>query len=382
MIPFGTFFDKVKLIVDKRMNSNIEPLEWSSSELKGWFYYHYYYNLCDYYYRLDGHKADCFRFKLYTDKPLAIKLILHRAENSSSKKRVELSDQLRAVLPNMAIDPTEDEVLLAMWEYIDSHNLIDSKGVIIVIIIIIIIIVKIILGSIKCDAEKDKTFLALVRQESFPFTTLKQKLIPHLLQCKPIQVDYNATFPTNSSSSAITAPSITKPRTFDIEVDIPDPYPFEILNTLNHIGNNITNFTNNTYYHHHVVLKQREMEGRQVDLYLMADYISRTIGIILNFYHHSLNYYHYSVKQKQVVDDLHCIVEDPLTYSTTKNDKEKSVVVHNSKAPKSSTISSSDGRSMLTLDFSVGEMLGNSIDPVLLLDRIGIIIISISINNK
>ena len=90
---------------------------------------------------LDGHKADCFRFKLYTDKPLAMKIILHRAENGASKKRVELDEQLRAVLPNMAVDPTEDEVLLAMWEYIDNHNLIDSKGIIVLLLSFLLLLI-------------------------------------------------------------------------------------------------------------------------------------------------------------------------------------------------------------------------------------------------
>ena len=191
---------------------------------------------------LDGHKADCFRFKIYTDKPQAIKIFLHRAEHSSSKKRVELADQLRALLPHMAIDPTEDEVMLAMWEYIDAHRLIDSKGIIIIITIIITINTNIIntniiiiysLGVIKCEGDKDRSFLAIVRQEIFHMTTLKQKLQPFLLPCKPIQVDYNLNPTTVPSTTTTVARSL---RTFDIEVDIPDPYAFEILNTLNHIG--------------------------------------------------------------------------------------------------------------------------------------------------
>lgn len=71
-----------------------------------------------------------------------MKIILHRAENGASKKRVELDEQLRAVLPNMAVDPTEDEVLLAIWEYIDNHNLIDSKGIIVLLSFLLLLILQ------------------------------------------------------------------------------------------------------------------------------------------------------------------------------------------------------------------------------------------------
>lgn len=229
MIPFGSFFDKIRLVLDKRIIPSSELFEWSASELP------------------DGHKADCFRFKIYIDKPHNIKIFLHRTEEGGTRKRVEIADQLRALLPNIAIDPTEDEVMLAIWEYIDSRRLIDSKGV------------------IKCEGDKDRSFLALVRQESFHMNSLKQKLQPFLLPCKPIQVDYNVTV----SSITPTTNTYRPGRVFDIEVDTPDPYSFEILNALNSI-----------------VLKQREQESRQLELYLMADYLSKAIGIIIfiNFY--------------------------------------------------------------------------------------------------
>jgi len=223
MIPFGSFFDKIRLVLDKRIISSSELFEWSASELP------------------DGHKADCFRFKMYTDKPLNIKIFLHRTEDGGTRKRVEIADQLRALLPNIAIDPTEDEVMLAIWEYIDSRHLIDSKGM------------------IKCEGDKDRSFLAIVRQESFHMSNLKQKLQPYLLPCKPIQVDYNVTVSSITPSMNTNRPG----RIFDIEVDTPDPYSFEILNSLNSI-----------------ILKQRELESRQLELYLMTDYLSKSIGII------------------------------------------------------------------------------------------------------
>jgi len=151
LIPFGSFFDRVRVVIDKKINTTMEPFEWSASELPGIYIIIISLLLLLLLSSLilDGHKADCFRFKIYTDKPQAIKIFLHRAEHSSSKKRVELADQLRALLPHMAIDPTEDEVMLAMWEYIDTHRLIDSKGIIIITAIIIAINTNIIIIVIR-----------------------------------------------------------------------------------------------------------------------------------------------------------------------------------------------------------------------------------------
>jgi hypothetical protein len=42
-------------------------------------------------------------------------------------KRYEMSSGLRQLFPKLALDPTEDEVLAAMWEYIKVYDLCKDK---------------------------------------------------------------------------------------------------------------------------------------------------------------------------------------------------------------------------------------------------------------
>lgn len=100
---FGQFFEKVKFQVDKRLMPQEKSLEWSSVALQ------------------EGSNANCFQVKLYGDKPSSMKIFFHRS--SDVRPRYELDTKLRAILPNMQLDPTEEDVMLAVWQYILSQSL-------------------------------------------------------------------------------------------------------------------------------------------------------------------------------------------------------------------------------------------------------------------
>lgn len=103
--PFGLFFDQIRIHVDKKYlpsDGDITLYEWKKDQYQA------------------GKKANCFQFKIYCDKSIPIKIYLTRSDYSC--KRYELAISLRDLLPNMRIDPTEDEVMTAVWQYIELHS--------------------------------------------------------------------------------------------------------------------------------------------------------------------------------------------------------------------------------------------------------------------
>jgi hypothetical protein len=109
--PFGLFFDSIRIQIDKRYvasSSDSMIYEWRRDQF------------------LPGKKANCFQFKIYCDKPVPIKIYLTRSDYAS--KRYELGIALRDLLPSLRTDPTEDEVLSAVWQYIELHSLYDFSS--------------------------------------------------------------------------------------------------------------------------------------------------------------------------------------------------------------------------------------------------------------
>jgi hypothetical protein len=109
-LPFGEFFEKVRVQLDRRFYPVNYNFEWSADTLT------------------EGIQAHCFRIKAYGDKPFTAKIFLHRA--ADVKPRFELSPQLRSLLPCLPTDPTEDDALIALQQYIQSRNLIDERKLI------------------------------------------------------------------------------------------------------------------------------------------------------------------------------------------------------------------------------------------------------------
>lgn len=101
----GAFFERVSVQTqsERKNNQNSQILEWKEED-----------------YAL-GSSADSFRAKIYSEKPCLCKILLHRSNEVIT--RYNISDQLRTVIPYLRFDPTEEEVLVAMWQYIDVNGL-------------------------------------------------------------------------------------------------------------------------------------------------------------------------------------------------------------------------------------------------------------------
>lgn len=74
--PFGNFLDKIRLQLDKRFHPNNNVYEWSADSFP------------------EGAKGQCFRVKVYGDKPFPIKVFLYRSNDI--RARYELSPNLRS----------------------------------------------------------------------------------------------------------------------------------------------------------------------------------------------------------------------------------------------------------------------------------------------
>lgn len=101
---FCSLFEEVRLVVDRKHGQTPLQCEWTLDNCP------------------DGAAADCFRFKVYSDKAIMVKLYMRRAEDV--QMRYEVSPSLRQlIIPGIRSDPSLQDVLLAMWHYITVCNL-------------------------------------------------------------------------------------------------------------------------------------------------------------------------------------------------------------------------------------------------------------------
>ena len=104
-LHFGSFFDSIKVVT---VRSPLSSIEWSAqAEPK-------------------GRMADCFRFKVYGDRPNPVKVYL--ARNDALQPRYDLSPALREMLPQLRWDPTDEDILMAVWSYVVEKGLVDSRN--------------------------------------------------------------------------------------------------------------------------------------------------------------------------------------------------------------------------------------------------------------
>lgn len=106
--PLASFFERISIQtqVEKKNAQGSQVFEWKEDD-----------------YPL-GSTAHCFRAKVYADKSCAVKILLHRSSEICA--RYNISDQLRYFLPFLRIDASEEEVLLAMWQYLEMDGLIGA----------------------------------------------------------------------------------------------------------------------------------------------------------------------------------------------------------------------------------------------------------------
>ena len=105
--PFGRFFDAIRVVPDRKYNVDNMLFEWTTEKFPA------------------GVRAQCIRFKLYCDRTLPVTIQLTRSDYAV--RRYELSSGLRQLFPKLALDPTEEDVLAALWEYIQMYDLCTDK---------------------------------------------------------------------------------------------------------------------------------------------------------------------------------------------------------------------------------------------------------------
>eukprot|EP01038_Epipyxis_sp_PR26KG_P004676 gene4676-6568_t len=203
---------------------------------------------------VSSYTCDCVCFKLFVDKvekSSTIQINLFRANDLT--KRFELSPKLGNIIKSKyRSDLSEEEIILAMWQYFHVNNLWGDRDK----------------KIIKCDEALKEIFSC----EFFPIYTLRERLIPHYRFPKPIYVEYFVS-PSNVldlknviPSNSFSCNSFTKHggKTFDIAVDVLDKRSFELVEALNlavskerQVNDNITKMNNNI----------RSCERRLVDVH-------------------------------------------------------------------------------------------------------------------
>ena len=151
-----------------------------------------------------------------------MKILFHRANDVNP--RYEVSEPLREILPGLRVDPSIEDVTLAVWQYAQVNGLIDKK-------------------FIKCN----EAFRSIFSSEYFPVSNLRNNLMhSHLFPAKPIQVEYQLTLqgtcpPDEAVKNLLgwekrySVASINRSggRAFDLEVDVFDEFAFDTLDLLN-----------------------------------------------------------------------------------------------------------------------------------------------------
>lgn len=195
--PFCRFFDEVRVVPDqKSFVDNDIKYEWTRVTCP------------------TGAKANCVRFKLIFDRNLPVTIQLVRS--CQGIKRYEPSSGLRQLLPKLPPDPTEAEVLNAVWEYIKFYELCEKT-------------------TIKCDEPLRR----ITDEESMPLANIKAKVQTHLFPCKPIDIEYvlnTASFNDSGISEkryGAAAYARAGGKCFDLSVDVIDSEAHKILDTLN-----------------------------------------------------------------------------------------------------------------------------------------------------
>ena len=199
-LPLGYFFEKIRIQLDKRFHPQVSGFEWSADNFP------------------QGSTAQCFRMKFYGDKPSPVKIFLHRT-NNDIRPRKELTPMLKDILPFLHADPAADEVLLAMLQYLEAKGLIMDR---------------------RIKLTQELRILLNTNGEFMSISNLAQNLAPHLLPCRPIQVDYYLTNTSTTVAMDTPSPNFSAPvlargggKAFDLQVDVKDPFAYQMLQIMN-----------------------------------------------------------------------------------------------------------------------------------------------------
>lgn len=108
LFPLGMFFSSISIQTEKKLNTDGKVCGWEQDV------------------NSEGSKANCFRFKIYADKNYPVKVYFTRS--NYALRRFEPPPLLRQLFPMISIDPTEEEVLMALWRYVHHHGLIEPTS--------------------------------------------------------------------------------------------------------------------------------------------------------------------------------------------------------------------------------------------------------------
>jgi hypothetical protein len=108
LFPLGMFFSSISIQTEKKINTDGKICDWEQEA------------------NPEGSRANCFRFKIYADKNCPIKVYFTRS--NYALRRFEPPPLLRQLFPLISLDPTENEVLMALWRYVHHHGLIEPTS--------------------------------------------------------------------------------------------------------------------------------------------------------------------------------------------------------------------------------------------------------------
>jgi chromatin remodeling complex protein RSC6 len=154
-VKFSNFFDKIEVHVEKKATASL-VYTWKRDK--------------------SGVEVDGIKIKVFAEKLTLCKIGLFRRNLLTLRNRFvrfrycEISPKLRQLLPNLRTDPSEDEVLLAVWQYITDRDLFGDKDH----------------KIIRCD----ELLKGILQTDSFLVSYLRGKLAPHILGEKPVLVEH------------------------------------------------------------------------------------------------------------------------------------------------------------------------------------------------
>lgn len=99
---FSEFFSKIEVQLDRKIQPINHYFEWHADESG-----------------LDSARVHAFRVKIHADKSCPSRITMYR--KNTCGKRFSTSAALAELFPSLPADPTEDEVYLAVWDYVQVN---------------------------------------------------------------------------------------------------------------------------------------------------------------------------------------------------------------------------------------------------------------------
>jgi hypothetical protein len=226
---FTNFFDKIKVVVDRRYYAQYAHLEWDAAAASA--------ATPPTPAPLQGRRLSpcCVQFKLFGDKPSIVRLVFEKSQRVC--QRYEVSIGLREAFPKLRSNPSLEDVVTTVMHYAQTNYLCDKR-------------------MIRCNDVLKNIFGV----DILTVSSLLQKLRDdHLSSPKPLTVEYPLT--SNGSIQIGAMPSTLSKiggKAFDIEVDVHSEHAFEAQALLNDAAQGF-----------------EDSDERLAGLYTLGQYLSR-----------------------------------------------------------------------------------------------------------